>query len=299
MNVILPISELTTLMGSFWGIKYQPSDCELRRVILHLTHYILQVNDISTFTSDDHYQLESLLALRVWKKLNHLCKRIGDSPFASLNQYEISSFFLGDGLCVAIVTDHFSDFLKTRSLAHSFFSFNKPVKENPEDGVQFQSFHLKKEVLALKFSSLRFLQAVYKVGRLKIGQIVDHSEFISPKILMRYHLRVAKRIPSLKSKDIFFKIEELILQLSKDHHQNSALLLGISNKINTHALGVYMHSPFHFIDPMYGIGVTQNRNDLLLFLSHFLLEKYPSYQSFALLELQSTRRSHTYFLSKK
>lgn len=249
-----------------------------RLIALHLNGY-LNLCDSSRFTT---HRVESALALHKWSNMTNFWKLINNSPFSHLSEQEISSFFLGTGVCAGATIYHFYKFFQHLSPLESIY----PIRDNLEVRVgeqkiaEFHPFHLEKESLNQPSSPIRFLQASYKVVKTDCKRRV----YFSGKILKRYDLKLCKRIPEVKK---FFGIEEVIPKLKEYSHQNKAYILGIRSQCQSHALAVYPSAPFHFVDSMYGVGTAENIENLLLFLANYLTEKYPHYQKFALLEFES------------
>lgn len=256
-----------------------------QRIALHLTCYIFHFGHGPSIFSVSHYRLESLFALRKWAQLTELCKLIGESFLKLLNDNEKRSLLFDDGLCVAMVIYHFSKLFSDSEILPGPFIAEKVVEDVLDNKVQFYSLCLEKEKLAEHFKILRFLQAAYKVNSTCKGK--KAPDYIPSSILGKFGLKVERRIPEVQlegNKSPFFYIEELIPQLKECGKQSKAYLLGISDYSTTHALGVYLSEPFHFIDPSYGIGTAKSLDELLLFLANYLTEKYLNYQTFALLE---------------
>lgn len=273
-----PVSAVQTC-----GTKKRKICPQSMQIALHLNHYILCLSDLSSFST---HRIESLLVLRKWSNMTTLCRLISHSPFSSLSEHEVSSFFLGSGLCAGATIYHFSKFFQMGSPLESIYPIREKLEVcgGVEKNAEFHPFYLEKESLNQFPSSLRFLQASYKLARSKCKQ----RSYISATVLKNFKLRLVKRIPELKEGvKMFFKVEALIPQLKLCSDQDRAYILGIRYGDKSHALAVYPSAPYHFVDPMNGIGVAENVQNFLLFLANFLTEKYPNCTKFALLEFES------------
>ena len=258
-----------------------------KSIDLDLAYYIL--NGAAPAESSNLEELKRLMALRNWVILRPLCQSIVNSPFSALNDYEITSLLFEGGLCAGSVIYHFSKFFKEGGSLISILPMKEEsLKPDREECIQFYPFHIEKEEFALQSQPWRFLQATYKIGRKLSLNGKKSPEFIPSNILENLALRFIRRIPEAQE-DVkcFSDIKALISQLKECGNQHKAYLLGIGNGLHSHALAVYLNSPFHFVDPSYGVGTARKLQDLLLFLTVYLTENYSDYQSFALLEFES------------
>jgi hypothetical protein len=300
LTPMMSINDITSIMQSFWLSKYDAIDLSqgrplkrnkrdilTRRIALHLTQYILSYSNASVLFSPDRFRLESLLALRKWTQLSQICKSIAHSSLKPLSD-AIENFLFGEGLCAAMVVYHFSKFFEKPSFLNHPFVIKEISELDLNKKVCFYSFDLDKSALKGHSNTLYFLQAAYRVTRAFNNK--KSSEYIASPILGKFGLKLEKRIPQLKeeaTEKSFFYIEELISRLKKHCLLDKAYLLGISDGLTAHALGVYLGEPLHFIDPGFGIGTAESQDELLLFLANYITEKYPYHQTFALLEFSS------------
>lgn len=297
MTVTVKISQMTSLMENFWATKHDLQrlrytlpifeDNLIQRIALHVTNYILNFSESSIFFSKELFKIESLLSLRKWSQLSEICKLITTSSFNFLDDDEKENLLLGEGLCTAIVINHFKEFFFRASnldIPH-YAQLNIELDENSR--VCFFSFQLDKEAL-IENRGLRFVQAAHKLSC--IFHDSKNLQYFSSSVLDKFALRLRKRIPEItkdKRGKFYFYIEDLIPQLKKCKNEKKAYLLGISDYFSSHAIGIYMDHPFHFIDPSYGIGTAESLDELLLFLANYITEKYPQHQTFAILEFEN------------
>lgn len=264
------------------------------QITRHLTQYI------SVFSTSDRsnptlMRVENLLAMRKWVLCTQLCRQIGDSPFIHLNNSEVKNLFLEKGLCVGGVVQHFSQFFKIPS-AHlspqntAPFPVRASLQVNLEEvGIKFYPFEVNRDSLEMQTKHLRFLQVVYKTSY--AIKSVESLEFFSPSILRNQGLKVQKRIPDLRvSKEIALKITELLptlKDLAEQDHPDTGYLLGIKGERTSHAIALYLKTPYHFMDLPHGVAVADNLEQFTLFLTVYLTEKYTTFSSFSLLEFLS------------
>jgi len=304
MALTLSVIDITDIMNRFLIINFgstQHHSLEIKdffdkkkQIALHLTDYVLHVCDISKFFSAKKCHMECLFALKNWKMLSNLCHLIEDSPFLSLRDNEVLNFMLGDGFCVGAVVYHFSKFFEMRSPLSSIFPVKNALQVESKQS-KFYPFYIENDKFDHQSKPLRFLQAAYRIESIFKSKnsefgVKNSEKFISPKVLEKFDLRLIKRLPEFdENEKKYFDIEELIPRLKNCGNQNRAYLLGISDRHAKHALAVYPSEPFHFVDPSFGIGTAGNFEELLLFLTNYLVEKYSTYKTFALFEFESSR----------
>lgn len=293
-----PVKDITSIMQNFWIAKYDPTSAlspkeisgkkeRLKRIALHLGHYILHRNDLASFYSPHLFQLESLLALRQWTSLSALSRSMDQSPFAGLSDKDKRDLLFEEGLCVGGVVKHFEKFFTKLSPLSSIFPIASKVKATLLNGkAYFHPFTFDSEKFTETTRSLRFVQAAYRITSLKKKK--GEVAFLPANVLEKFKLKFVRRIPDIKDK-FHLHIDELIPEFNKCSLPNKAYVLAVSNGVKSHALAVYPSKPFHFVDPSMGIGTTENVDDLFLFLANYLNENYSTYETFALLELEAVK----------
>lgn len=265
-----------------------------QHALFHLTHFIANFSQLyHHFQTNAILRSESLMAMKKWSNYTKLCHSIGDSLFASLSSSTINNIFFGQGLCTAVSLHYLSHFFKTRSPL-TFASL--PIKSEPIyfSGVNFysiESLETNEQKLGEKTQHLRFLQATYKMA--SAYREGDSLEYLPSSLLNNKELQIVRRLPDFKNSKQSFSIQDLIPELKNlaDQVVDKGYLMGISRENNSHAIFLYLKPPYHFLDPSYGIAISDQKEDFLLFLANFLTEKYPDYQSFALLEFIKSSES--------
>lgn len=268
-----------------------------QQINFHLTQYIANFSS-NQCALPTYKRVETLFARRKWVKLTQLCRLIGDSPFIFLNDSEIINLFLGNGLCVGGVIQHFNRFFHERSCGNSSlfplecppFPIQDPLFS--EEGIRFYPFEVNADSLKMQTQHLRFLQTAYKASFTfkKVGPL----EFIPSSILKNHDLKVEKRIPDLSvSREKVLKITDLLPKLKELAEQNThenGYLLAIKGESMGHAIALHLKMPFHFMDLPHGVAVADSLEQLTLFLAVYLTEKYTTFYSFYLLEFLSTSK---------
>ena len=115
----------------------------------------------------------------------------------------------------------------------------------------------------------------------------DSFEYVPNKLLNRQQLKMVNRYPALKEKTkLVYPITDLLKTLKNlpsRNHKKAGYLLGLAGAQN-HSVALYLQPPFHFFDSRFGLAISDNKEEFLLFLANFLTEKYPDHSGFALLE---------------
>lgn len=239
-----------------------------------------------------------------YTKVSEFNQQIGPSVFSELRGEQEGVDFLlgGEGLCVAQVMEHLSQVFR----GVESFEADFPIQELEVDGLsmRFKRFVSDKEGLIEIFSkknSLRFHQAVYKMEsayrRVLLrrdrnrGLAIPFHQYIPDSILRTKGFKLEGCIPKARSDGtpISFEFREIIPSLTACATPDKVFLLGVSSISlgGQHAIALSLKEPIHFLDPMYGMGFAETRDDLFLFLANFLALKYGHNMTFSLLEFSS------------
>lgn len=242
--------------------------------------------------------------LKTWADMTKLTAKFGSSSISELQLSKIQSesWLCGNGCCLGAVISHFDCFLKTRDPLKSIFPVDDLISAKiagESNTILLHRFSLDKEALE-NSSRLRFVQAAHLLSGLfpeaikKRKQDISSSpsffsEVIPARVLKKFNLQMSQRIPAHSEGKSGCEMEDFIPQLQQLTSQNKMYVLGINDGRGSHAIGVHLEQPFHFIDFKYGIVTAENRDDMILFLANFLTEKYTNFNTFALLELAPLR----------
>lgn len=236
-----------------------------------------------------------------YTKLSELNRQLGSSVFSELAETQEGVDFLlgGDGVCVAQVLKHLSQvFAGVESFETDFL-----LEELNVDGLsmKFKRFVSDREEIVEKLSkkgSLRYYQAAYKMESAyrdalmrKRGDdrlVIPQHQYIPNAVLGKMGLQLVRRIPEVRSNaDLTsFRFESMISSLNTYAITDTAFLLGFSSEAlgGQHAIAISLKAPIHFMDPIFGFGFAETREDLFLFLVNFLSLNYGHKISFSLLE---------------
>lgn len=261
--------------------------------VSQLTSFITHFSDLyRNHPRDSILRSEGTRVVRKWTAFQQLSSSI---PYnlSSLKVSDINDLFLGEGLCTATVVYYFSQFFRGLSPCESA---PLPVSPEPlkESSISFYPIQTPNHEMGEKTKQLRFLHAAYLVE--SSAKTVDSFEYVPKKLLTQHHLESVGRLPDLRtSEDPAYPIEDLfkiLKNLEKHAKTETGYLLGLGGPENHH-MALCLQGPYHFFDQRYGLAVSENKEEFLLFLGNYLNEKYPTYKSFALLEFSSNHNPST------
>lgn len=249
------------------------------KAYFHLAEYLPLFSEFfCKFPRVEALDTEGTLAMRKWSMFTDLCNRLGPSTLAKLSSSTINDLFMEYGLCTAAVIQHFAQFFKSRSPLESCpIQLQKEPLLSKNGEVRFYPIDASDEKLAERTQHLRFLQAAYQTASyFKEG---SSTEYFSKQIQSKKGIQLTKRFPNSDVTDLLPELKKLTGQSDKGY------LIGLkSSTERPHAIALYLDKPYHLFDLNYGIAIADNEQNFMLFLANYLTEKYPEYDSFALLE---------------
>lgn len=267
------------------GRKLYPS-CNFGDVLCHLSSIITLFNQrYQKCPREAILRMESFLSMKKWTEFSKMNREIVPY-FSSLNHSDVNSIFLGKGLCVGVTIQYLSQFFATGLLLESA---SLPIVQEPISfsTVKFYPIDSKAADLKEKTKVLRFLQAAYTIASsFKPG---DSFEYIPKRLLSEKNLELVNRFPSNKTS---YPIDDLLLTLKNledGGKKKKGYLIGLAG-LENHSLELHLQAPYHFFDQQYGLAISEDKEEFLLFLANYLTEKYSGYPSFALLEFQAKDR---------
>ncbi len=276
---------------SFVVLSNKESKAQQHVLPIHLSQFI---TSFQRNLSENFLAAENLLKKK-WSDFNSLCRSFEDSAIASALTTSQITYLFFDGLCMGTSIEYLGKFFKNRlPLSSSTSPF--PVSSKPyvttEGNAQFYRFILDADCVEKQTSRFRFMQIAYKVAYALNKTNLKSREIIPEGILRKNKLEITKRIPDPEiTKTLAFPIKDLVPELKKlissDNTKAYLLAMGGSSSSTNHVLTLYLHEPFHFVDPSNGIGFASNKEDLILFLASYIDEKFPKYSAFSILELKS------------
>lgn len=259
------------------------------RAHFHLSSFIDQFNEtVRFFPEETILKMECIQVMRQWSIFTLFSNSI-ETHSSLLTTLEVNSLFLGEGLCAAATVEYFSRFFKHFS---PLKSIPLPVAPHAlhESDILFYPINLQVANLEEQTRHLRFLQSAYKVA--SSMKQADSFEYVPKKLLTQQQLKLVHRYPALNEKGkLVYPITELLKTLKNlpsQNHKKAGYLLGLAGAQN-HSLALYLQPPYHFFDSRFGLAVSDNKEEFLLFLASFLTEKYPDHSGFALLEFTDAR----------
>lgn len=275
--------------SNFQQQKAIPSKNSINLAFHHTTQFIRNFSPTYRLLQIQHnpllMELEKQLAELGWKRVTYLCELIESPSCLRLKETQTISFFLGKGLCLGIAINYFSIFFATQSITDSSpFPLSSPVQTENETS-KFYPFDINEKALENQSKQIRFLHAAYKVAI--AFKAAESLEFLPNKILKNHNINITQRIPdSQKPPENIERLLPLLKQWVDKKESKKNYLLDIGSDLDRHALVLHLKSPFHFVDPPYGVGTANDLGSLLIFLAAYLTKKYPDYYYFNLLELE-------------
>lgn len=287
----LPTRELYEIKEVIDKICIKSNIERKNEITSHLSQYIKYFRDRNTlFSRKIFLQLESLESIKRWGALSKISIAVPSFLF-SLAETDKEDLLMGlKGICAGMVAQYLGRFFQVFSpLEASPFPLDNQVLRDPTSSTSFYPFSLSmtQTDLIKNTKNTRFLQAAYRTAYMSKNKTADSLEFLPQGILKKVGVRVVSREPPHQSGLSAHEIEQLLpqLKLLESSSVNSGYLIALGGATH-HALAIFLHPPFHFMDPTYGIGIADNLESLLLFLVNFVTFKYPKSASFSLLEFR-------------